>query len=486
MKHYLPLAALWLLGLQPASTQNAAYPDTTFTNYFRRESGWTAGDATLSIPLPNNKVLWLFGDSYIDNYNPADTSLPCMFQVRNAAMLQTKSNPNQMTTLLDYSQSGINRTLFKLSNNELPYYYFWPGHGYVHGDTVYIFLQRYHTPQGSSQINHVGTYLAKMLLPNLELVGIYALPATDGIFFGRWVFVPVNGNFVFVYGNKVHDVPFGNGTLKVWKPYVARVPINNPMGPWQFRTSNSWSNDPAQAAPISTHGVSPGFSVLRRDGDLYLITQQNGYLQCGSGREIYSIKGGAAPWEPFTSKQTIYVAPDQYNGQYLLTYNAYVHPSWNRKEGLLISYNVNDHSDTSKYKNCPSQCFYGNTRNADTYRPKFIRLPWSALTGNGLAPSSNGHAAEKAAIAPDQILQLRCFPNPASDHLQVTFELPSATPVFIEVRSLTGQIVYAAQTVEQVAGEHNESIELDRWPPGVYILRVQAAGQEVAQKIVKQ
>ena len=36
-----------------------------FNQLFTRFSEWTGGDATYSVPLPDGRVLWMFGDSFI-------------------------------------------------------------------------------------------------------------------------------------------------------------------------------------------------------------------------------------------------------------------------------------------------------------------------------------------------------------------------------------------------------------------------------------
>src|SRR6188472_3899097 len=79
--------------------------DTAFTEYFRRSSGWTGGDATISIPLPDGRTIWLFGDSYINNYNAADNTLPCLFQVRNCFTVQDANDLDEMDTYIDYTKT---------------------------------------------------------------------------------------------------------------------------------------------------------------------------------------------------------------------------------------------------------------------------------------------------------------------------------------------------------------------------------------------
>src|SRR5687767_11093983 len=90
MKLLLPFLLLCLFGHQEMknTTELKAYKDTTVTNFFRRESGLVAADNAISVPLSNGKVFWNFGDSYIDTYQPATGTVPCLFQVRNAAIVQ--------------------------------------------------------------------------------------------------------------------------------------------------------------------------------------------------------------------------------------------------------------------------------------------------------------------------------------------------------------------------------------------------------------
>src|SRR5690349_19566905 len=70
-----PLCGLLLLLSSGAGTTapiaTAARKDSVFTELFRRTTGWTAGDGALSVPLSDGRVLWLFGDSHIDDLDPA-------------------------------------------------------------------------------------------------------------------------------------------------------------------------------------------------------------------------------------------------------------------------------------------------------------------------------------------------------------------------------------------------------------------------------
>src|SRR5438046_10044486 len=73
---------------QSGSKPEQAHKDRSFTEFCRRTSGWTAGDGAVSVPLSDGRVLWLFGDSHVDDYDQATGTMPCLFQVRNAGLVQ--------------------------------------------------------------------------------------------------------------------------------------------------------------------------------------------------------------------------------------------------------------------------------------------------------------------------------------------------------------------------------------------------------------
>ncbi len=356
----------------PGQTVGESRFDSLWTGYFRLNSGgWTAGDATISIPLPDGRVIWLFGDSYTVAVNMANNTVPCLFQVRNCFMVQDSVDRSVFKTILDTTMTGVNMTTFKLRPSDTSL--FWPGHGYLYNDTVYIFLERYK----SSNLNFEGCYIAKLTYPDLHQIAILPVyQAGTQHIFGRSVVADTAGNWLYIYGNRVNWI--------IWEPVLARCNISNPMLTWEYYNGTGWSPDPGQAHKISNDPVSPGFTVFPKDNKYYLITQENGYLECGLGREIWSYES-PYPWGPFTGKTLLYTEESKFNGAYLLTYNAQAHP-WNiENDELLVSYNLNDRVDTLSPYICPSQCkhIWTDRMDVDTYRPKFIRVPMGLITSAG-------------------------------------------------------------------------------------------------------
>lgn len=397
--------------------------DSLWTGYFRLNGGgWTAGDATISIPLPDGRVIWLFGDSYTVAVNTGNNTLPCLFQVRNCFMVQDSVNPAAFKTILDTTKTGVNMTTFKLRPNDTSL--FWPGHGYVYNDTVYIFLERYK----SSNLKYEGCYIAKLTYPDLHQVAILPVSAagTDHIF-GRAVLADSAGNWLYIYGNRVNWI--------VWEPVLARCNISNPLLPWEYYTGSGWSANPGQSQKICNDPVSPGFSVFSGNNRFYLVSQENGYLECSLGRDIYSYVSNN-PWGPFTGKTTLYTEESKFNGAYLLTYNAQAHP-WNiENDELLISYNVNDRVDTLSPYICPSQCknIWTDRLDADTYRPKFIRVPMGLITSGG---------SEKGQLNID-CLHVKILHHPVEKKSVFQIEISTITPWNGQVRltDLSGRVLW--------------------------------------------
>ena len=93
------------------------------------------GDGSWSVPLTDGRVLWLFGDSHVDDFDVSNGTMACLFQARNAALLQqNKSGPAAITltgkgpgfrSSLKTSEDGVNEWL-------------WPVGGFQEGPTVWV------------------------------------------------------------------------------------------------------------------------------------------------------------------------------------------------------------------------------------------------------------------------------------------------------------------------------------------------------------
>jgi PKD repeat protein len=460
-------ATVTVNAIQPTTP---AYKDRTFTEYFRRTAGWIASDGTLSVPLPNGKTIWMFGDSHIDDFDPTDQTIPCLFQLRNAMMVQDDVDRNSFVTIIDQTKTGVNRTPIKLVDNDTTL--FWPMHGYVKGDTAYLFWIRGH----STKLTRQGNYIAKVYWPTLtsasSIVSLSPVPVPDDDMplreWGNAVVTDTNTNYAYIYGFKQDWI--------INVPFVARVSMNNVLGTWEFYDGTGWTTEMNNAQAILPSGgyVSPSFSVVKVQSKYYLITQDIGFLTCGLGRDIYAYESDT-PYGPFIHKKTLYTIEDKYNGSYIITYNATAHPEFMDNDELLISYNLNDV--------CPSLCVNMVERiDPDVYRPKFIRVPLSFLT----QPPDDFVMLSDAA-QDNHSLTVVAYPNPANvNEVSLKIGMPQSSDVQVTVYTLSGKAKQKHQLGVQVSGEVTHVLDLSTLPSGTYIVKVKTARETKTIKLVRE
>jgi hypothetical protein len=450
--------------------QPPSYKDAEFTEYFRRTSGWTASDGVISVPLPSGKTIWLMGDSYIDNFNPGDTTIPCLFQVRNSMLVQNILEPSEFVTILDNAQTGVNRTPVKVAANDNTY--FWPGHGYAKGDTAIVFWQRY----SGANFTHQANFVAKIYTPDFadasSIKELKQLPIPAELEFGTSVVVDSAQNFIYLYGFKKDWI--------IFRPLIARYPINQDVfGDWEFFNGSAWVDDATTSAQImatTNDYVSPSFSVIKLQGKYYMISQDIGFLTCGLGRAIYSWESNN-PEGPFTNKKLLYTIEDKYRGEYMITYNATAHPEFIRNNELLISYNVN--GACTKYCEDP----FANRYNADLYRPKFIRVPLDYIDPNLNVPDPIFPIDPPITGVPNENMfgDMEIYPNPSTNgEFTIYVERFNAqTQLKVTVTNVYGQKI-----VEREVKEVRETIKLSE--PGVYFVDFSSSVQRRVTKVIVQ
>lgn len=362
-----PVLLLCLAG----TIHGQAAADSVYTQHFRRSGeGWNAGDATLSVALPDGRTIWLFGDSHFNQTIGSDNLMPCLFQLRNCMVVQSAGDSPTFTTHYDAAQAGVRRTTFKYGADNQVNDFMWPAHGFFHNDTVYLFFQRWKDEApAQAGLDFNGNMVARLSYPELALLGVDSLPFPLRYKLGKAVFPSADG-WLYAYHARTDTV----GNLQGERPCLSRSPLNALFQSWEHRSADGWTTDVSQMAALTSYFVSSSFSVFPHEGKYYLLTQQLFGLICGNGREIYLAEGDD-PWGSFALRKLIYTIEDQFQGVYLATYNAQAHPGRINEQGLLVSYNVND----SNSPTCPAQCASANFRDADTYRPKFVRVPLADL-----------------------------------------------------------------------------------------------------------
>jgi len=343
-------------------------PDTMLTHFFRRDTGWIASDGCISIPLSDHRVLWMMGDSYIDNYNKARGTVGCLFQVRNSALLQPLGNwdPKATVTLVGCGPRSF------LKNDPRDNHLLWPTGGYQQGDTVYIYADNIVNASGGLGFASGGSdFLARLRMPDLEVVGYDSLPYFNGATFGLGFDNEEKGDYVYTWGIK--------GGYIESHVVVARLLRSNPLAPWSFWNGSAWDTTVAHMADVGT-GASNGVYVAKV-GLRYVLVSTEFSVACDQGTRIYIATSNNITG-PFSLRRLLYTIPDRLNGHSPFFYGPAIHPEYiNAKGELLVTYDING------YNPCVPDCVNGEY-NPDHYRPRGIRVPPALLTAD---PSSNNH-----------------------------------------------------------------------------------------------
>lgn len=321
-----------------------AEPDLYFNDLFAGRSGWTGGDGTLSIPLPDGRVVWLFGDSFLgpvsaEGERPRDAPF-----VRNCLVVQKGQS---LTTR--YGTIDGNPAAFFPAPNASQWY--WPGDGVVEGGMLRVFLHRFErTGPGLWDWRWLDTWLAALSLPDVVLKEISQAPSPGAIMFGVCI---LRGDAdTYVYG-------VSGGFPK--KAYLARAPARGLQEKWAYFDGSDWSNDVSEAQPILA-GVSAQFAVILFRDRYYLFTMDD---RTGLSRDI-SVYRAPEPWGPWQGPANVYRPPEA-AGE-ITVYNPFVHPQFSENGRVLVSYNLNNFVD-------PEAVY----RDAGTYRPRFVRVDMNAL-----------------------------------------------------------------------------------------------------------
>jgi hypothetical protein len=344
------LAALLLLGLGACTVRTTppaaasvplAEPAPDFDRLFQRTGdGWTGGDGTLSVALPDGRTAWLFGDTLLGTVAPDQTRSEHTPFIHNSLVVQ-----NGLALETRHGQDGGLPGAFFADPSQREW--FWPGDGTVEAGRLRIFLHRFTLEKPELWAwRWTGTALATLSLPDLKLTGTTPAPSDNGILYG--VSILETDTFTYIYGTQDQQQPK--------EAHVARTAAGHIQDAWRYYDGQKWSAASQDSAPILT-GVSTQYTVIQACQGFYLFSME-GRVPFSNLIVAYRSRAPNGPWQ---GPQTVYQAPEA-NAQ-IAVYNPFAHTQFSDRERVLVSYNVNHVSD-------PDALF----RDATIYRPRFIRV----------------------------------------------------------------------------------------------------------------
>lgn len=352
------LAVAVLLQYCTATEQNhftKIEPDSTFNQLFTRSGGgFTGGDGTYSVLLPDGRTVWIFGDTFLGTVKEDSTRdkmepiyIRNSFVVQNGEELVTiTSGTKKKRTTLISPPEGISLNIPEDS------VWYWPGDGLIEDGSLKLFVSKFHQfGEGMWDFAWLGGAVATFSLPDLTQTDLDTIPSfkLNGIHFGH-----------AIIEDDVHTYIYG---LRKGKAYGARAKKGEITGSWQYYSSGNWIDEAEKATPVLDVTASEQFSVLYHKNSFYLISQL-GELS----PEVWAFKSDKPyGWQKENGKR-IYSINLPFNNPNLFVYNALVHPQFIDEQGrILLSYNTNSHRLQDHFDN------------AHIYKPRFVRIPLKIL-----------------------------------------------------------------------------------------------------------
>ena len=354
MKKFLTLIAiLFISGLEGFSQGKLNHEGFEVfeidNSLFTSDKYWKGADGAATVDLGNNRILWLFSDTFIDVDGTGNRSNSTM--IRNSIAIQNGLDIEKATIKFYYKGSRKKpNDFFNLPGDT----WLWCGHGMLVKDNLIIFLFEEESTSEGLGFRAVGWYMVIIDNPYEDPLSwdieYFKGPEPSDILTGSSAILR-DSRYLYAYGVKEP------GTHEV---YLIRFEIEQLLS-GNFLSMAWWAADQW----VSNRGEAPEGAVLfkgqtefsvhyQKEIEKYMQVQTFGFGKAKLGYRLANLPQG--PW----SDQVLFYEPNLEDHQEFV-YSANAHPEL-MAEGVLITYNVNNF-DFGKLIN-----------NESIYFPRFILL----------------------------------------------------------------------------------------------------------------
>jgi hypothetical protein len=325
----------------------------TFSRYAETTpDGWTGGDSTFSVRMPDGRTLWLFSDTFLGPLNKNGTRPATAHLVNNSFVVQAGS---RLTTVVGGAPGRPAAIMPPPDAN----HWYWVSDGQILGDQVQVIFQEYQlTDATHGDFTLDRSVVATFSLTDLtKPVSVDPLPSLTGVAWGA-ALLPASRSgdgYTYIYG--VGGSAPGSRAMRVARVHGSDVR----QRPWWFYTPSGWTREERRAANVLP-AVANEYSVTPWQGMFLLVTQDTTE---GFSDRIVAMTS-CTPWGPFTKRTLVYRTPESgargtYHDTGVIGYNAHVHAELSADNTFLISYNVHNILDVFALYKDPT-----------IYRPRFV------------------------------------------------------------------------------------------------------------------
>ena len=344
--------------------------DAGLEKLFRNRCGWIGGDAVDSVPLGNNRVLWIFGDTLVGRVQEGRRIIDAM--PRNSIAIQNGIDPKRAKITFYHGSNGAQPMAFFRPTSGKGW--LWPGLGGIRtSEGLYLFLSRVVNIPGSNGpwgFRTIGMLLVKITNPDSDpnqwIIRQYPVPyySRDQRGNERRFGTPQaqKGSWIYLSGLD-YDKKAGSRYLLAARTHSERL---ENFAAWEFRSHGTWIHDFRRAERLCDHvGAEISVSQLPGLNRHLLITTENGLS------EKIVLRTSPSPWGPWSSATTLYHAPEPQKDRSILCYAAKGHPELSRcNDELIVSYICNA-TDPRKL-----------IENPHLYFPEFLRVRFPHPAGS--------------------------------------------------------------------------------------------------------
>lgn len=378
-----------------------APPEQQFNEYAKKTpDGWTGGDSTYSVRLPDGRLLYIFSDTFLGPLNKDGTRPVSAPFVNNSFVIQdgtdlktvtggTKENPRSLMTDLDND----------------PTRWYWLGDGMIsdvqlEGELrptkrLQIIFHQWHRYDPDDlwgfrlEKTIVATFDLNDLTRPAHVKDIPSSPVVPRLSPTQWgaAIVPASESgdgYTYVYG--IEDAPT-NKRMRVAR--IKGTDLNKDYK-WEFLNDGrkAWLGKESLGTTNLT-GVANEFSVTKWGNSFVLVSQDS--TEAFSQR--VRLWASCNPYTGFRNnpgRDVVYMMPEvglwgSYGDGNIFAYNAHVHRDLSSGSRWTLSYNVNSFDATVGEDGA-------HYRDPSIYKPRFVSF--------ALVPSTQGVSAEVQDLIP--------------------------------------------------------------------------------------
>jgi hypothetical protein len=340
-------------------------PLPEFEKSFRQnDDGWVGGDCAFSLPLSNNRVLWLFGDSFVQNKTLSSQHGAAL--INNSIAIQQGNLLKESDSLHFYwkKENGKHRAFF-VNENEPGF--LWPLSAVLNQNKLFVFCVRIiiTDPERVFGFEQIGNEIFCIENPNDEpyrwQMTVYKLPFQRQLgsygsnFFG-------SDEYLYIYGYRNVKSGWNNAIINL---IIARIPIQLAHGiydlnNWEYLDGKSekWTANIREMKPVIEHFTTE-FSIT------FIPKIKKYVLVANAWKHPHpiTVRFADTPYGPFSKPKIIYQCPEIEWSPNYFCYAAKAHPELaDRDDELIVSYMTN------------SKVLHDCFEDLRIYFPKFVRI----------------------------------------------------------------------------------------------------------------